>query len=144
MRQRAPCLASISYPWYLILAFAGWVIAAPAVAGSYDIRYMTPAVTAALANRQARYDALARAKASGAVGEDNQGHVARVTGGSDAADIIAAENSDREVIYRAIVEQNQLPAEALTTVRHVFAEVQRTKAVPGDRVQLPSGEWAQK
>ena len=128
----------------VVMLMGALVALTPVYAGQYDLKEQTPAVKAALANRQARYDALVRAKASGAIGEDNQGHVARVTGGSEVADLIAAENADREVIYRAIVEQNGLPADAIATVRQVFAETQRNRAAPGDRVQWPSGEWVNK
>jgi len=118
--------------------------AAAAFAGQYDLKEMTPAVQQALGNRQARFNTLAQQKAAGTIGEDNQGHVARLSGGSEIADLVAAENDDRDVIYAAIMQQNSLPADALATVRQVFAETQREKASPGDKIQLPSGEWTTK
>ena len=113
-------------------------------AGAYDLKEKTPAVQQALNNRQARYAELASQKTAGAVGEDNQGHVAQLSGGSDVAALAAEENADRDVIYRAIVEQNGLAPEAITTVQQVFGETQRTRAGTGERVQLPSGEWTTK
>ena len=119
-------------------------IAATACAGPYDLKEITPAVKEALAGRQARYDTLTQLKAPGAVGEDNHGHVARLSGGDEVAGIVAAENADRETIYAAIVQQNGLPAASIDTVRQVFAETQRNRAAPGEKLQLPSGEWTTK
>lgn len=115
-----------------------------ALAGSYDLKEKTPAVEQALANRQGRYAVLANLKAGGVAGEDNQGHVARLGGGPEVATVVSEENHDREAIYAAIVQQNALPAEAIATVRQVFAETQRDKAAAGDKIQLPSGEWVTK
>src|SRR3989338_5546511 len=99
----------------LTMLMLGW----PAIvsAGPYDLKEKTPAVQEALANRQARYQTLTQLKAGGAIGEDNQGHVARLGGGPEVASVVSEENDDRETIYRAIVQQNNLPAEAIATVR---------------------------
>ena len=118
--------------------------AAACWAGAYDLKESTPAVQQALNNRQARYAELASQKTAGAVGEDNQGHAAQLSGGPDVAALVAEENADREVIYRAIVEQNGLPPDAIASVRQVFGETQRTRAAAGERVQWPSGEWTTK
>ncbi len=119
-------------------------LAATCWAGTYDLRETTPAVQQALNHRQARYAELASQKTAGAIGEDNQGHVAQLGGGSDVAAVVAAENADRDVIYRAIVEQHGLSPDAMTTVQQVFGETQRTRAGAGERVQGPSGEWTTK
>jgi len=128
--------------WLTILGTLG--LAAVCWAATYDLREITPTVQEALNNRKARFVELAQQKAAGTIGEDNQGHVALLGGGSEVAALVAAENADREVIYRAIVEQNGLPREAVTTVRTVFGQTQRDRAGPGERVQLPSGEWTTK
>jgi uncharacterized protein YdbL (DUF1318 family) len=119
-------------------------LAATCWAGTYDLREKTPAVQQALNSRQARYAELASQKTAGAIGEDNQGHVASLGGGPDVAALVAAENADRDVIYRAIVEQNGLAPEAMATVQQVFGETQRARAAAGERVQAPSGEWTTK
>ncbi len=119
-------------------------LAATCWAGTYDLREKTPAVQQALNHRQARYAELASRKAAGAIGEDNQGRVAQLGGGSDVAALVAEENADRDVIYRAIIEQNGLAPEAIATVQQVFGETQRTRAIAGERVQAPSGEWTTK
>ena len=126
------------------LLLAGTLGSAPARAATYDLREKTPAVETALAGRQRRFAQLAAAKARGSVGENAQGLVTQRSGGSDIADLVSAENGDRLVIYRAIVEQNGLGDGALSTVQQVFAEVQREKAAPGDPIQQPSGDWATK
>lgn len=115
-----------------------------AVAGSYDLKEHTPAVKAALEGRKARYDQLNDAQAQGWVGENNQGLAAQIGGSPEIEVLVSAENWDRMVIYRAIVEQNGLPPEALATIQQVFAETQRDRAQPGDPIQLPSGEWTRK
>lgn len=125
----------------LIATMAAVSIAATAWAGMYDLKEQTPEVAQALNGRQARFGQLAQQKIAGTVGEDAQGHVAQLGGGADVAALVAAENADRETIYQAIVSQNQLPADALATVRQVFGETQRQRAKAGERVQLPSGEW---
>lgn len=113
-------------------------------AGTYDLKETTPAVQQALNHRQARYAELASQKTAGAIGEDNQGHVAQLGGGPDVAALVAEENADRDIIYRAIVEQNGLAPEAMATVQQVFGETQRARASAGERVQEPSGEWTTK
>ncbi len=112
--------------------------------GGYDLKEMTYSVKAALAGRSARYTKLATLKSLGKVGEDNEGHVKNIDGDAATGEVVKAENQDREVIYQAIVSQNDLPANAIYTVRTVFAEVQNKKSKPGEKVQLPAGEWVTK
>lgn len=127
------------------LVLSTLVLSTPfAVAATYDLKEQTPAVKAALEGRKARYDQLNDAQAQGWVGENNQGLAAQIGGGPEIEILVSAENRDRMVIYRAIVEQNGLPPEALATVQQVFAETQRDRAQPGDPIQLPSGEWTRK
>ena len=109
-----------------------------------QLKVMTPEVQKAVDSRRGRFDQLKGAKAKGSVGEDNQGHVAALSGGPEIHSLVEAENQDREAIYRAIVDQNQLPADAMSTIRATFAEVEREKAEPGEKIQLPSGEWTAK
>lgn len=132
---------------HLFIAALGTVVclaASTASAGSYDIKEYTPEVQAALSGRQGRYAQLVAAKAAGSVGENKEGLVAQLGGGTDIGGLVAAENNDRMVIYKAIVQQNNLPNDALVTVQQVFADVQRNKASAGDPIQLASGEWTKK
>lgn len=109
-----------------------------------EIKLITPEVQEAINARRARYDHLKGLKAQGIIGEDNQGHVAVMGGDSAAGELVKAENNDREVIYKAIVEQNKMGRDGISTVRATFGEVQREKAAPGEKIQMPTGEWATK
>lgn len=120
----------------LILMLAGTVWA-----GKYDLKTVTPEIQQALDRRQDRYDTLQQLKAHQSVGEDNLGHVANLSGLPEVQLVVDAENYDRELIYQAIVAQNELGEAAIQTVRSVFAQVQRNKAQPGEKIQMPNGEW---
>jgi len=115
-----------------------------AFAVTYDIKEMTPAVKQAIENRQARYSELQQRKTEGVLGEDNQGFVKALKQVTEVGPLVLAENYDREVIYQAIVDQNQLGPAGMAQVRSTFGEVQRGKVRPGDWIQLRSGEWKQK
>jgi uncharacterized protein len=113
-------------------------------AATYDIKEMTPEVKAALDGRRGRFEELKSLKAQGAIGENNKGYVEVLTGGGDAQSVADAENRDRRYIYTTIVSQNGLPANALSTVEEVFAQVQRDKAGSGDKIEDASGSWITK
>ena len=111
---------------------------------SYDIKELTPEVKSALDSRRGRFDELKQLKAQGVVGENNKGYVEVITHDGDAKMVVDAENKDRNFIYKTIAEQNGLPSDALSTIETVFAQVQRNKAVSGDKIQNPDGSWATK
>ena len=115
-----------------------------AMAQSYNIKEMTPAVKSALDSRKARFADLKSFKGQGLVGEDVRGYVAALGGGSDVKAVVAAENRDRKLIYTAIVDQNGLGSGALDTVEGVFAGVQREKAASGEKYQDEQGDWVTK
>ena len=111
--------------------------------GKYDIKEMTPEVKAALENRRSRFDRLKELKAKGAVGENNRGYVEALSNDPDAQSLAESENQDRSIIYKTIEAQNNL-AGALETIEKVFAQVQRDKASPGDKIQTEDGNWTVK
>jgi len=121
----------------------GFLSAACAVQ-SYDLKEMTPAVQQALENRKARFAELEHLKREGLIGEADTGFVEVRGDSAEAVSVTAAENQDRKIIYEAIVEQNALGPAGYAEVQKVFAEVQRGKALPGESIQLPSGEWVKK
>ena len=123
----------------MVLSLAG-----VALAQGYDIKTITPAVKAAIDARKARFSELKALKAQGLVGENNRGYVEVLGGGAEAKALVNAENANRKMVYQAIVEQNELGAGALSTVEGVFAGVQRGKAVAGEKIQDPSGNWITK
>ena len=120
----------------LVLFTAGTVFA-----GEYDLKQITPAVQKALDGRRERYNLLEQLKNEGKIGEGRDGFVVNLTGDADAEPVVAAENKDRNVIYNAIVQQNDLPETEIHTVRRVFADTQRSKAKSGQMIQTESGKW---
>lgn len=116
--------------------------ASSAFAASYDIKEMTPEIQQALQGRQSRFSELQALKASGAAGEDNRGYVKALSPAADG--VASAENSDRRIIYTAIVAQHNLGSAGLALVEQGFGDVQRERARSGDSIQLPSGEWSKK
>ncbi len=119
-------------------------LGARAWAESAQLKYATPEVQQALDARRDRFEKLKTYKAQGLAGEDHQGHVTAFGGDANVASLVEAENRDREVVYQAIVQQNNLGPEAIGTIRSTFAQVQQEKAEPGEKIQLPSGEWTTK
>ena len=111
---------------------------------SYDIKELTPEVKSALDSRRERFDSLKQLKAQGTIGENNRGYVDALTADKNAKELAAAENKDRKFIYQTIAEQNGLPADAVSTIENVFAQVQRNKAVAGDKIQGSDGSWSVK
>lgn len=105
---------------------------------------LSPEVLGAVQSRKERYDRIKSLKGQGLIGEDNQGHVAVLDGGPEVKELAEQENRDRETIYQAQVKQKGLPADAIATIRAAFAQEQRDRAAPGEKIQLPSGEWITK
>ena len=128
----------------LMVLCLGFMIVAVAQVGSYDIKEMTPDVKAALDGRRERNEQLRTLKAQGFIGENNHGYVQVLKPSSEAEALASTENKDRELIYKTIVAQNDLPADALGTVESVFAQVQRDKATTGDTLENESGQWITK
>ena len=116
----------------------GWVPSAWAEAES------SPELEQAINSRRARFGQLKEYKAQGWVGEDREGHVAVLGGGPEVQSLANAENQDRETIYSATLKQKGLPPGALDTIRAAFAQEQRDRAEPGEKIQVPSGEWTAK
>jgi len=119
-------------------------IAGTAFAGDYDLKTITPAIQKALDGRRERYGLLEQLKNEGELGEGRDGLIDNLTGDAEADAVAKAENRDRDIIYKAIVQQNDLPETEIHTVRRVFAETQRSKAKPGQMIQLETGAWVKK
>ena len=75
---------------------------------NYDLKEITPAVQKALDGRKGRYAELQRLKSEGTIGENNQGSVKLLKDSGGAQGLADDENQDRETIYQAIVDQNDL------------------------------------
>ncbi|MBI3616613.1 MAG: YdbL family protein [Candidatus Omnitrophica bacterium] len=109
----------------------------------YSLKEMTPEVSAALDARRARFDNLADLKSKGMVGEDDRGYVKALVSAPEVEGVVEAENKDRTIVYTTIAGQNNLAGE-IATIEKVFAEVQRDKAKPGEKIQADSGQWVTK
>lgn len=125
----------------LLVSFLG---ISPCFAAQYDLKTITPQVDQALKNRQGRFQQLQGLKQAGIIGENNKGYVTELKSDPGAAAVVVAENADRGVIYRALVDQNALGPNGMREVERAFSEVQNEKAVSGEMVQSPSGNWVRK
>ena len=123
---------------FLLLTLAG-----VSPGAQYEIKEMTPEVKAALENRRNRFDQLQAFEAQGVLGENNRGYVEVLQDNPEAWALVEVENKDRRIIYQTIAQQNNL-TDALETIEKVFAEVQREKASPGEKIQREDGRWVTK
>ena len=57
---------------------------------------------------------------------------------------MAAETGDRMLLYKTLVQQNNMPPGDITRVQAAFAKVRREKAAPGTLIQLETGQWTKK
>lgn len=80
-------------------------------------------------------------KAQGIVGEDNAGFLQFVGANKASADVVAAENKDRQTVYQAIAKQQGTTAE-LVGKRRALKIAKR--AASGEWVQDAGGNWIQK
>jgi hypothetical protein len=115
-----------------------------------DLEINTPAISQLKGAMQSRHGQLASHYASGAVGLTRDGLVAL----RDAAavplaqrqavnSLVAAENQDRQALYREIARANGHP-EWEEEVRTTFAQRWVQKAAPGWWVQNHGGAWVKK
>jgi len=133
---------TILFSWFLLISL--FVSSSAFAEQSYDLKEITPAVQKALDQRKARYAELQQLKADRVIGESKKGFLDVFPAPLEISKIVLDENRDRKVIYQAIVDQNDLGPAGMGKIQEVFAEVQRGKARPGEKIQLPSGEWIQK
>jgi len=90
--------------------------------------------------RKPQIDAL---KAAGAIGEDNKGFLAGVSGALGAADqaVVSAENADRSQVYKAIAAKSGATAEDVGRRRAIQIAEQ---AKPGEHIMTADGKWVKK
>jgi uncharacterized protein YdbL (DUF1318 family) len=115
-----------------------------AFSATYDIKEMTPEIKAALDNRRDRFEQLRAYKEKGVIGENNRGYVELLTDDPEAKSLVEAENKDRRLIYKTILQQNNLADSELGKVEAAFAQVQKEKANPGDKIEDADGNWMTK
>jgi uncharacterized protein len=107
----------------------------------------TPEVAKARDSRRQRRPELREWKNKGCIGEDNKGFAVARPGagcGPEVADLIRAENADRQIIYDAFVKENNIPKSDLPRVQSAFARARQERSRPNDWVQLDNGQWIRK
>lgn len=131
----------------LFLAIFSW---APLAQAAADLEINTPAITSLKQSMQQRYGDLSGFYASGAVGLTNNGLVAvRDPAAAPLAQrqamnsLVAAENQDRQALYREIARANNHP-EWEAEVRSTFAQRWISKAAAGWWYQNAGGAWTKK
>jgi uncharacterized protein YdbL (DUF1318 family) len=132
---------------HVVARWPTWLGPARAEAQVPDLKTRTPQVMAVIESRRTRYPEVRAAMAKGCVGENNQGLLeARPAQGCppNVGALVEAENRDRMVLYRTIVEQNNMPPGDLTRVQSGFARAHRDRAPAGAWVQEEGGKWLQK
>ena len=93
------------------------------------------------ARMKSRLPLIKQLKSQGLVGEDNGGFLQFVGDKKVSADVVAAENKDRQTVYKAIAKQQGTTAE-LVGKRRALQIAKR--AAPGEWVQDAGGQWQQK
>jgi uncharacterized protein YdbL (DUF1318 family) len=112
-----------------------------------ELKTRTPEVLAVIESRRTRFPELNGAETRGCIGENNQGLVEPRSGAGCPANVgalVSAENRDRMVLYRTLVEQNNMPPADIARVQAAFGKINREKAAPGTWVQQETGEWTRK
>jgi uncharacterized protein YdbL (DUF1318 family) len=117
------------------------------VASTPRLNERSPEVQKATEGRRGRRQALREWKTRGCLGETNQGLLVARPGegcGPEAAALMRAENADRQVIYNAFMQENNIPASDKTRVGNAFAKARQERSRPNDWIQLESGQWVRK
>jgi uncharacterized protein YdbL (DUF1318 family) len=117
------------------------------VASTPRLNERSPEVVKATESRRARRQTLREWKSRGCLGETNQGLLVARPGegcGPEVADLIRAENADRQVIYGAFMKENNIPATDTARVRSAFAKARQERSRPNDWIQLENGPWVRK
>ena len=90
---------------------------------------------------QARLPQIIKLKTQGIIGENNQGLLEFRSANKSGANVVNAENSDRQKVYNAIAKQQGVSAKLVSQKR---AQQIRGKAAAGEWVQKPNGQWYKK
>ncbi len=112
-----------------------------------EIRTRTPELMRAIESRRSRRPQIVDQKGRGCIGETNQGLLEARPGqgcSPQLASLIAAENADRQYIYRTLMQQNNIPASDAPRVQAAFAKIHRDRARPGEWIQEPDGQWVKR
>ena len=120
---------------HIILAMGGFalalalLIAAPASAGPLQDQM------------KARLPEIVALKSKGIIGENSQGYLSFVGQSREGADIVAAENEDRKMLYQAIAKKTGATTEQ---VGRRAALKWKENLGPGEYFQNEDGTWMKK
>lgn len=128
-----------------------FVMAAPVAAtAAADLEINTPAIAALKNSMQHRHGQLAAYYASGAIGFTRDGLIAMrdanlvpLPARQAVQGLVAAENQDRQALYREIAQANAHP-EWEAEIRSTFAQRWIERAQPGWWYQGAGGSWVRK
>jgi hypothetical protein len=91
---------------------------------------------------RARHAQLEKLKADGIIGETYKGYVDLVSDDRDnAADLVKAENADRDTLYKALADKEKTTPE-LVAQRNAKRNFERAEA--GEYLQESDGKWRKK
>jgi uncharacterized protein YdbL (DUF1318 family) len=131
------------------LRFAGGI--PPAMAQDININVTTPAIRQLVAARKTRFPSLMPLFDNGTVGENNRGLVEvrdldtlSVQEKGRVKTLVQQENSNREQLYRALAEANNIAQDRVSDIGTIFAGVNRQEARPGWWIQQANGTWEHK
>ncbi len=119
----------------LLTKILAWVLIGTFAAG---IAAFADDIKARMKDRLPAINAL---KSQGIVGENNEGYLQFVGDNKAKADIVAAENKDRQTVYEAIAKQQGTTAELVGKRRALQIA---KKAAGGEWVQDTAGNWIKK
>jgi uncharacterized protein YdbL (DUF1318 family) len=117
------------------------------VASTPRLNERSPEVMKATESRRERRATLREWKTRGCIGETNQGLLVARPGegcGPEVANLIQAENADRQVIYGAFIKENNIPSSDTKRVQSAFAKARQERARANDWIQLENGRWVRK
>jgi uncharacterized protein YdbL (DUF1318 family) len=89
----------------------------------------------------ARAPEILKLKSQGLIGENNQGYLEVRESGGGAADLVKAENKDRQMVYKAIAAKT---GGTVTQVGQRAAAKRAEVAGSGEWLQKPGGAWYRK
>ncbi|MEJ2165402.1 MAG: YdbL family protein [Desulfobacterales bacterium] len=89
----------------------------------------------------ARLPVIKSLKDKGIVGENNRGYLEFIGKKKEKAEVVAAENKDRKLVYEAIAKQQSTTVEVVG--RHRAAQIAE-KAQSGEWLQDANGKWYKK
>lgn len=119
------------------------------IGSAYAQEELSPEIQQAALRRKDRVSELRALEAQGVIGEDKLGLVQlrdASQGGGSAEALIAAENEDRMIIYKAIAAQNNTPVEEIQKLYAQRLQADAPSGTPIEALNPASGacEWQKK